>query len=367
MTNAHGALHKPHKKANMYETLATRNILALTKDLDPVDLESLRQSCLEENSLHLECRSRFDETEIDPGPLSLLVAGLPAGRRRIPDDLAFLVTKVYPGLPLLLYCAEDLTEDYIELQEGMVILSGLPRSPRKTKNSIARAISNSPKGFQKDAAAAFGSLSETAVNTVRELHAPRWWTGVILSSEEQAGCDAEAFPYVKSDADAGLAVFLASDISAQPSSRSSDALSEELLALTPKARSRRLADSHSGQDSPLAIFLMDAESRRCTLSCPTGSDLSMWLFSKQRLPNLHEISSSKRQPKEPHKQLSATAHPGDLILVSLGLTKLPWGGEIDAELAKILNKDFGPGLLQAFGFLAKGHPDPFAAVIVEVR
>jgi hypothetical protein len=74
-------------------------------------------------------------------PPALMIGQLPAGRRRIPDELVLAVTRDHPGTPLLLLCREPLVRDTVVLNEGRVTLLGEPLTPAKLSARLRSLLS----------------------------------------------------------------------------------------------------------------------------------------------------------------------------------------------------------------------------------
>src|SRR3954470_9448339 len=84
------------------------------------------------------------EEELDASVLpSLLVSGLPAGVRIVPNDVAHLLTHVFPRMPLLLLCSEPLVRSTMTAQAGRVALVGPPLSPSKIAARLRMLLASS--------------------------------------------------------------------------------------------------------------------------------------------------------------------------------------------------------------------------------
>jgi hypothetical protein len=92
----------------------------------------------------------------DPGagpPLAespgLIVAFLPAGRRRVPVAVADIAEQRFPGTPLLLLCAEPLTQPLVELQDGLVALVGPPPSGPELAVRLAQLLARPAPAWRR--------------------------------------------------------------------------------------------------------------------------------------------------------------------------------------------------------------------------
>ena len=62
---------------------------------------------------------------------ALVISMLPSGERVIAEDLVGLMTRVQPGLPLLMLCSDELVRPTVSLQNGRVTLLGPPHTEER--------------------------------------------------------------------------------------------------------------------------------------------------------------------------------------------------------------------------------------------
>jgi hypothetical protein len=79
----------------------------------------------------------------------LIVAFLPPGRRRVPVAVAEVAEQRYPGTPLLLLCAEPLTQPLVELQDGLVALVGPPPAGPELAVRLAQLLARPAPAWRR--------------------------------------------------------------------------------------------------------------------------------------------------------------------------------------------------------------------------
>lgn len=139
-------------------------IIVAEQQVDPAVLQVVREACAAVGAeLHLwKATDRLD------GLISRAAAAIGTiapGSRKIPTDLASLVTDQIPGLPLLLIAQEALVRPIVTLHEGLVtLIDAAPASPQ-----LARCLR--------------AMLAETPSSSI----APgAWWAAISHPSEPSA-------------------------------------------------------------------------------------------------------------------------------------------------------------------------------------
>jgi hypothetical protein len=144
------------------------------------------------------------------GRAALAIGVLPLGARRIPGELAALVTEQLPGLPLVLLAQERLVRPLISLDEGRVSLLEAPLEPTLLA-SCARTLLTEATPAQAGWGAA-APAEGTAVDR-REYRVGRCWIGALDCNGGAADWSQRVLPWVQVTPDdpreAALAVLLA--------------------------------------------------------------------------------------------------------------------------------------------------------------
>src|SRR4051794_15750037 len=120
------------------------------------------------------------EEELDASVLpSLLVAGLAPGARIVPNDIAHLLTHVFPRMPLLLLCTEPLVRSTMTAQAGRVVLVGPPLSASKIAARLRMLLASSEQEVVSGVHPTTGHWVEGDAPgmATREHRRPQYWVG----------------------------------------------------------------------------------------------------------------------------------------------------------------------------------------------
>lgn len=284
-------------------------------------------------------------------PPSLLVAGLSAGERRVPEDVLELATRSYPGLSLLLLCSEPLVRPAMALQNGRITLLARPFTPGKLASRI-RALTATRAGTPLRA-----DRPPDASVALEERVAPHFWVASLAAP----GADDAPLspPWLSAESGEGLTAILS------PPDRlplDDTQLQRALAAARANdGEQERVFAEALGPDA--ALLHLSADAREWTLYWPRP-DWGLWLFSPLRLPPLCDLSSTRA---ETAALFRFPAAGGDLLLAASG--PLPEGQHgalgLAPELAAAL-EDGGPAALDWLTQRAAGA-GAFSGVLVEVR
>lgn len=301
------------------------------------------------------------------GRPSVVVAGLPWGERRIPEDLVDLTTRAVPGLSIMLLCAEPLLRPTMSLQNGRVTLLGPPLSVPRLCSRLRILMADRRSG-----AGSFGSF-DTAPGVagarspvaVRRFQHTNFWLGAISARAAGTRDQSEpTLPPVAFRPSAGLAVILpgpgrvaterdVSDcVQILQGSRSDDAVTSELA-------SRLKRDAGFVHLSP--------SGETWTVYWPDGR-WPLSLVSPLRLPHASDLSRGHRRGTPLFRMRAAS---GDLMV---GLTATPPAeagveapSETEANLRALSVTQGGAALHDALERRLRATPTPFAGLVVEVQ
>jgi hypothetical protein len=121
---------------------------------------------------------------------ALVVASLPVGSRRVPDDVVELVTQRFPELPLLLLCQEALVRPTVTAEAGRVTLVGPPHSRSKLGARLRMLLARTDEAAllepdtrgEPNASSAAGYPRQTQT---REYRRPEYWVSAFGSGDSR--------------------------------------------------------------------------------------------------------------------------------------------------------------------------------------
>jgi hypothetical protein len=144
--------------------------------------------------------------EIDASvPPSLLVAGLAAGARRVPEDVTQLLTNRFPRLPLLLLCDEPLLRPTMTTQGGRVVLLAPPLSAASVAARIRMLLASAEEDFPSN----LGHAADFSPGlATRELRRPHYWAGAFGWHRETG----PPVPALRQEPSTGLTVILSESL-----------------------------------------------------------------------------------------------------------------------------------------------------------
>lgn len=285
-------------------------------------------------------------------PPSLLVAPLASGRREIPEDLAGLITRDFPGLPLLLLCEEALIRQSVTLQNGRVTLLGTPLSLEKISSRIRTALA-----AEEDD----GQNGRQATSGVREYRGPHWWAASLAQQSDDGEDDDRRTPVIESNPEIGLATILPLN-RGQKAARDLERIGQILRSGIPEDR---VAEALS--EVAIAGLWLSPGAKSWSFYCSDAA-ISFALMSPRRLPRYWSVSSRLAKMKPSFRTVPASS--SDLVLVGSGLDsvlKLDGHGEIPPETLDKFVDGGGPALLDYLDSRQSSWGPDFSAVIVEVR
>lgn len=285
-----------------------------------------------------------------PRPPVLAIAALEVGSRRVPEDLVRLVTRSFPGLPLLLLCNESLTRSSISLQDGRLTLLGPRISLGRLKSQLhlmlmERQAAPPPEpGREEILSPAVWAASVTLGATEAE---PGWIPRLV--EEPGQGCS--------------VLIGLSGATSFSPAKLSEISallLREEPLEVKESAL-KTVVGAHSG------ILHLSPEGDELLCYWP---DPTQWLglYSAQRLPAATLLSQSILKTGAPLFRLAA--HAGDLLFGIGGPAWSRAGGRTvplgSGPLRDALGEG-GPSFLDYLSHRLAAAAKPVFGLVLEVR
>jgi hypothetical protein len=280
----------------------------------------------------------------------LVVAGLPAGKRRVPDPLMKLCTETHPGTPLLMLCQEKLVSPTVSLHSGQILLVGPPLSATRIQSRIAAIRAELKAGDQPPSVVTAVDDPSSRVWTRERLHADLW-----LASFGCRGPSGSATyqPVVISTGEGAIALI---------PQRAGVAISEGTrqviidLARAPAPTLERI--QRLGAAAPeLAIVTFDRVSEEWGISWPQAT-MPLWLHAEQRLPSLWNLGKGLDR----YGVTTLKAYAGDLVL---GLTTSPATFDPRRYAAGLAGG--GHALLGAIERELEASPRSVAGIVLEVR
>jgi hypothetical protein len=335
--------------------MSQETILVMTARMD----DGLRQ-LVTEACEHARVRPVFWDGATPQGGVenpSLLIAALVPGERTIPQDVAFLVTRTFRSLPLLLLSPEPLVRNSVSLQGGRVTLLGHPLSREKISGRIRTAlVGHAESGFYP----LVGDGRSSPTVRVREFRGREWWVAAIARGPANGAGD-DLFPSVRKLGPHGFAGLLPLDF-AQPLAHATlDQAAEALVAALPSDQALTAVADKVGNQAAGVWFA--PSNSRWSFYCPQP-DLTYWLLSPTRLPPRSRMNGASGAA---WRHLPASS--GDLILICALSPSVRSVIDLDAtsgELWKVADGG-GPAVLDHLESRFNHTDAPCAALIVELR
>jgi hypothetical protein len=271
---------------------------------------------------------------------TLLVAGLAEGARRVPEEIAELLTGALPRVPLLLLCSEPLLRPTMITQGGRIVLLSPPLSPSKIASRVRMLLSGAAGDAGTQASAKQPGF------TTREMRRAHFWAGAFCKATARP----LAFPFVHEEASTGLTVVLSAE------SVDRDLADEAIGVLGSSEREpeKELAlEKCLGRDR--AALHLASGSEHWTFYWPR-LDWSLCLFSSQRVPHFTDLG--RMMERSFRRVIRIRAAGGDLVSASTA----PYASS-SAALASMI--DGGPALLE-LAAAERADDRATAGVIAEV-
>jgi len=319
---------------------ADRTVILADGGMDAALAAQVQQACA---FTGVVCRAWNGRERLDTlaGRAGLVIGVLPAGERRIPGELAGLVTEQLPGVPLVLLAEESLVRPLVSLEGGRVTLLEAPLQPTLlascARTLLAEAVP-AARGWWP-AAAADGPAVDR-----REFRAGACWVGV-LDCNGPAGWSGRRTPWLRTEGEGGpaLAAGLAfADASGRPTLDQAGGLHGE--------GSIAAVELHTGGPGARWVF---PRSGAAAAGAPDGETVA--LFSAARLPTFTICD-----------QLSAVGAPVQLATAGGDLVVALAAGPDWLERVRQHAAGGGPALLDALEAELQREPRAFSCVAVEL-
>jgi hypothetical protein len=323
---------------------AERTLIVAETRMDPALAELVYRTCTLSG---VACRGWNGIERLDglAGQAALVIGVLPDGERRIPGELAGLVTEQLPGLPLVLLAQEPLVRPLVSLDGGRVTLLESPLRPALLVSCARTLLAEAAPdlGGWWAAAAAEGPVVDR-----REYRVGGGWVGV-LDCGGVAGWPERALPWLQAitkGSTALSAVLSFADAAGQP--RTCDGIDWGDPAATGAGGAGPLAafEWHTGTDGPQWLFP--------ALSAAAAPGGAAALFSTSRLPTWTVLGQAGAGAPI---RLGAAA--GDLVVAVA-----PGPGWLDVVRREAAGG--GPALLDALEVELQRAPTTFSCVAVEL-
>lgn len=325
------------------------DVVVATADLDDEVVRHLAAACDRLAARYVA----WDGGELRLERPSLMVAGLPAGQRRVPPHLMRLCTDQHPGTPLLLLCHEGLVSPTVSLHGGQIVLVGPPFSSARLYGRLA-VLAAERAGREPDSVVSVIDDPHQPVWTRERLHADVWVASVGCRG---LGGGVPLAPIVSNGPD-GVTALLPCRPDAVVDEPTRIELTERLAAAgADLSLMTELRDRAPG----LAMIHYDRRSEEWRVIAPAVEHL-LWLHSAHRLPALWNLSAG--MARRGGRVVRAAA--GDLMV---GLTGLPDGDadELAAQGYDQVMRRGGHSLLAALERRLHAVPRALAGVLVELR
>jgi hypothetical protein len=328
-------------------------ILVAAQGLDEAQLANVEAAC---SLARLRSQRWAGDSLDDRSAPDLLVAGVPPGERRIPEELVALIARKLPDVGLLLLCSEPLIRPLATLHQGRVTLIGPPLTADAIANRLRVLVA---ERHQTELPSDGG---ERSVLTVQYLR-PQWWVAGISC---EGSNPARALPLFRQD-DSGLTVLIFLRDHAAPDWGSLDRVVELLRADDPRAALEQRLAEVLGAGTGLVHLSANAQEwlfywpRR---ACP------LWLLSPARLPKRWDLSNTL--DLQPSRVLRMRAVAADLLVALSVSPPQPDAAATDAgaparPALPVPMMSGGPALMDHFVEQLRERPLSFCGMIAEVR
>lgn len=325
----------------------TADVVVATAELDDDTRRCVAAACDRLSARYVP----WEDGELRLERPSLLVAGLPAGQRRVPPHLMRLCTETHPGTPLLLLCQEGLVSPTVSLHGGQIVLVGPPFSVARIHGRLAVLQAELTSDDAQSVVTALDPPGQQ-VWTRERLHDDVWVASIGCRGHRRGS---PPTPLLATHPD-GVTALLPMTAGDALADEVRDAILDELRAPVVTAERLRRARA-AGPD--VGIIHYDRRSEEWLTTWPQPSQ-PLWLYSAQRLPSMCELGATMRRGGG--RALGAAG--GDVVLGLVGQEQRADGDT--AGFAALLRRG-GPSVLAALERHWVTSPWPLAAVLLEVR
>lgn len=272
-----------------------------------------------QRALQLACQANGHEL-LDGGveAPSAIVAGLPAGERRVPMDAAESLAAAPAATPLVLLCQEQLVRGHVVLEAGRIHLFAPPHDSEHLQQRLQHVIEGRPP------ATADRAPFRSDLSRLVERWSSDYWCCVVSAAPPPGPDEVGQLLLVEKRPDGCFAVFPTESTRQHPQPLID--LLERLLLGDDRSMCQWLADL-SGKG---AVVAYDTESRELIVDLPPEDECAAWLLSGQRLPNCSQLPAGR--------PTCLPAHSGDILLVAIG-----------NDAVQLLDADTMRGIVRAGG------------------
>jgi hypothetical protein len=229
---------------------------------------------------------------------AVIVAGLPAGERRVPVVAAECLAAAPAATPLVLLCQEPLVRGHVVLDAGRIHLFAPPHDSSRLQQRLQHVIDGRPP------ATADRAPFRSEFSRLVERWAADYWC-CVLSAAPDPGPDAVGqLLLIEKRPDGCFAVFPTEASRKRPQPLID--LLERLLLGDDRSMCLWLAEL-SGKG---VVVAYDTESRELVADLPADDECAAWLLSAQRLPNCSQLPVGR--------PTCLPANAGDILLVAVG-------------------------------------------------
>jgi hypothetical protein len=318
-----------------------RMLILAERRMEPELAAQVQQACA---FTGVEWRAWNGRERLDglAGRAALVIGVLPAGERRIPGDLAWLVTEQLPGLPLVLLAEEPLIRPLVSLEGGRVTLLEAPLSPALLASCARTLLAEAVPGEAGwwPVAAAEGPAVDR-----REFRVGASWVGV-LDCNGPADWSGRPTPWLCTGGAGGVM------------------LAATLAFADGEGRPTRASDSGTQAEGTVSLFELHGAGPGSRWVFPPrpgeaagepGEGESVALFSAARVPTFSAIA----QVRGAGAAVQLAAAQGDLVV--------SWcAGPEWLERVRHGAPQGGPALLDALEAELQREPSKFSCVVVEL-
>lgn len=282
--------------------------------------------------------------------VALVVAGLRAGERRVPEEIARFMDASWPDTPLLLVTDEPLRQPVLSLVRGRVTLMGQSALGEQGRAVIDALL----RDERVDVAAEADAGEATARGTPGGIHSreqlrARFWLARLAAQEDPAAGGPRLPPVLESPRWGLLAAVTPAEEAAPV------ALDEELFELLRRA-DRAAAATLAARLPGAGAVMFSPVAEEWTVFWPLSWPL--WLLSSARLPRQWDLGLQARAADPAIARLPA--HRDDVVMALSNVCP-------DEQQVLEALPGGGPALLAALEQVVSRTPVRLGGVLVMVR
>lgn len=327
------------------------DVVVATSGLDEATMRQISAAC---DRLHARYVAWADSERPIADRADVVIAGLPAGQRRIPPHLLRQCTEAHPGTPLLLLCQEALVSPTVSLHGGQVVLIAPPFSASRIVGRLSVLhCEREPDDAPSSVVTAVDDPAARVWSRER-LHDDVWLAALGCRDPHDRPV---VTPLATNQLEGALAILPVRPGLELALPRRTELLDALHAPLAPPERRLQL-ERLAGE---LGLVYFDRRSEEWIVHWPNPGQ-ALWLCSAQRLPAAWDLGTSVAT----HGARTLRAAPGDLLIGLAGTAEAPFS-DLAELVAAAAGARGGQAALAALERRLDARPQGVSGVLIEVR